>query len=104
MYKYKGKYLAEYCRENGIKYSTIYNYMYKTNFNVDDAMRAYYKGDLDVTRRYSQYTYKGMKLSVYCKKKGIRYIAVYMNIYRGKSINDAVKLVEKKHDKKQISQ
>lgn len=87
-YSYKGKTLTNYCRENGINYMSIYNYMYRHDCGVEEAMNAY--NSQNFTKEVVKYYYCGQTLVEWCRNNKVSYHNVMKHIYRGRSIEDAV--------------
>ena len=90
-YKYNGKSLSEYCKNNNIKRTTIYNAIYRKkksgeyeNYTGQEILNAV------LERKRYKYYYLGISLKQYCDENNLNYMSVLSSVSEQRK-NDSFK-------------
>ena len=86
-YFYKGKSLAQYCKENNISYIAVIKRMERAEkkgepYNLNEIVEKISKGEKQ--ENYTNHIYKGLKLIEYCKNNGIIYDSITQKLTKMK--------------------
>ena len=108
-YKYNGKSLSEYCKNNNIKRTTIYNAIYRKkksgeyeNYTGQEILNAV------LERKRYKYYYLGISLKQYCDENNLNYMSVLSSVseqrkndsFKDLTDEELVEVIIKRHEKR----